>query len=253
MAESGIIEMDVGLTQKTKTEIDTYHTKVTEIKDILNESEKKTKSRKSRKSKRKSKRDPSTHIGPENMAFEDPNEGYEEEDIESAEDTVNRLVEEIIEDEKEDERKDTIEKKRKRAKLDKTSEQILTDPKSFIADQVREQLLKQFEDVLESIPVIALAILAVKVAQYVLDEFVQKGGPFNRDFRRFIQQEVDIGLTRELVKMRELGIGGPTIFAQTRGWVPHNENWTYNSLFQVNASRIARIGLDDKSAGVVAF
>ena len=77
-----------------------------------------------------------------------------------------------------------------------------------------------------------------------------KGGPFNRDWRRLIQNEIDAGLSRELVKRRELGID-QVIIPQQRGFVPNNPAATYNSLIHVNESRLARIGLDDRAAGVI--
>ena len=76
-----------------------------------------------------------------------------------------------------------------------------------------------------------------------------KGGPFNRDWRRFIDGEVDIGLTREQQKLKELGFE-QVILTQIVGYRPNNEGWTFNSLIDINDSRLARIGLSDRAAGL---
>jgi len=102
-----------------------------------------------------------------------------------------------------------------------------------------------------------LAPLAIAItAPIVMQEFIKalsvKGGPLNRDWRRFIQNEVAIGLSRVQQKEDEFGVS-QTILTQVKGWVPNNENWNYNNLFDVNDERIARIGLSDREAGVTFF
>ncbi len=211
MSEQAIIEVDVGLQARTKSEIDEYLEKVNKIKEGL--------------------QDIRGGGGGGEQTDDDESEQSLADDLLSAEGKKK--------------------KKSKRAKLNRETEQFFQNPKQFIEDQVKEKLMDQFEDVLEAIPVAAIAILAVKVTQYVMAEFVKKGGPFNRDFRRFIAEEVDVGLSRELVKMRELGVI-QTIIPQTRGFVPNNPAATYNSLIHINESRIARIGLEDRAAGVRA-
>ena len=76
-----------------------------------------------------------------------------------------------------------------------------------------------------------------------------KGGPLNRDWKRFIEDEVAVGLSRVQQKENELGVS-QTILTQVVGFHPNNENWTYNSLFNRNSLRYARIGLSDREAGV---
>lgn len=99
---------------------------------------------------------------------------------------------------------------------------------------------------------LAIAITAPIVLKEIIKALSVKGGPFNRDWRRFIQAEVEIGLSRVQQKEKELGIT-QTILTQVQGFKPNNENWTYNSLFDVNDARIARIGLSDREAGVTLF
>lgn len=90
----------------------------------------------------------------------------------------------------------------------------------------------------------------ILVAQEIIKILAMKGGPLNRDWRRFLDQEVDAGLSRELQKRRELGFD-QVILPQQVGFIPNNENWTFNSLYGISESRIARIGLDDRAAGVL--
>lgn len=101
-----------------------------------------------------------------------------------------------------------------------------------------------------------LGIIGIVVASPVfmaelLKALSVKGGPFNRDWRRFISEEVEVGISRELQKLKELGFN-QVILPQQVGFVPHNENWAYNSFMEINESRLARIGLDDRAAGVLA-
>jgi len=96
---------------------------------------------------------------------------------------------------------------------------------------------------------LAIAIATPVVMVEIIKALSVKGGPFNRDWRRFISEEVEVGLSRVQQKEKELGIT-QTILTQIEGFKPNNENWTYNNLFQVDERRIARIGLSDREAGV---
>lgn len=99
---------------------------------------------------------------------------------------------------------------------------------------------------------LSVAIATPIVMIEILKALSVKGGPFNRDWRRFISEEVEVGLSRVQQKEKELGIT-QTILTQIEGFKPNNENWTYNSLFQVDDARIARIGMSDREAGVTLF
>ena len=79
-----------------------------------------------------------------------------------------------------------------------------------------------------------------------------KGGALNRDWRRFIANEVAVGLSREQQLEDRFGVS-QTILTQIQGFAPNNENFTYNSLYAVNDQRIARIGMSDREAGVTFF
>jgi len=99
------------------------------------------------------------------------------------------------------------------------------------------------------IPIIGAVIASAVLYIEIMKALSVKGGPFNRDWRRFLANEVDVGINRELQKRKELGLI-QTIITQDRGFTPNNPAATYNSLILVNESRIARIGLDDRAAGV---
>lgn len=99
---------------------------------------------------------------------------------------------------------------------------------------------------------IGIALIAVATAIEVIKLLSVKGGPLNRDWRRFISAEVAVGLSREQQLEDRFGVS-QTILTQIRGFAPNNENWTYNNLFDVNDERIARIGMSDREAGVTMF
>lgn len=128
-------------------------------------------------------------------------------------------------------------------------ESFLKNPEGFLEGKL-EDLVKRLGPNTPLMLGIVSAITASAVLYMeILKALSQKGGPFNRDWRRLIQKEVTVGLSRLQQKRTELGID-IVILPQTRGFVPNNENWTYNSLITINESRIARIGLDDRAAGV---
>lgn len=99
---------------------------------------------------------------------------------------------------------------------------------------------------------IGIALIAVEVTKEIIKLMSMKGGPLNRDWRRFIENEVAVGLSRQQQLEDRFGVS-QTILTQIRGFAPNNENWTYNNLFDVNDERIARIGMSDREAGVTFF
>lgn len=210
--ETGIIEFEVGLTSRTKSEIDEYRGKVEEIKESL-------KNLRSQEGKDDSK--PTAKKRTKTSSDTDDDDG-------------GNILEKL-------------------KKLDdKEVNQLrsfLRNPDSFLEFGI-EKLLERLGP---NAPII-LGLVSVIVATpllyiEILKSLSVKGGPFNRDWRRFIQEEVTVGITREQQKRAELGID-QVILVQTRGFVPNNEDWNYNSLMLINESRLARIGLDDRAAGV---
>lgn len=125
--------------------------------------------------------------------------------------------------------------------------QLAKSPGSFISGQLTKLLGAGGAAIIGPI---ALAIATPIVMAEIIKALSVKGGPFNRDWRRFIAAEVEVGLSRVQQKEKELGIS-QVILTQVVGFTPNNANWTYNSLFNIDDTRFARIGLDDRSAGVL--
>jgi len=126
---------------------------------------------------------------------------------------------------------------------------FLKNPKGKVTNILKDILGSRAAAI---IPALAIAITAPVVMIAFIKALSVKGGPLNRDWRRFIQNEINIGLSRQQQKENELGIT-QTILTQVVGFNENNENFTYNSLFNVNDARIARIGLSDVEAGVTTF
>lgn len=215
MGEEGIIEIEVGLQARTKGEIDEYLAKTDKIKEVLQEMR----------------------------------------ELEEAESDTSEqsLAKDLLRGEKKKPEKADVTKA-----LESLSENDVNKLKSFLRNPQGmavggiDSLLSKLGPNSAAILGIAGAVIASPIFFIELMKALSvKGGPFNRDFRRFIAEEVDVGLSREIVKMRELGDpNAQVILSNIRGWTPNNETWAYNSYFQVNQMRIARIGLDDKAAGV---
>ncbi len=124
---------------------------------------------------------------------------------------------------------------------------IAKNPTGFISGALTKLLGSGGAAILDPL---ALAIATPIVMAEVIKALSVKGGPFNRDWRRFIEGEVEVGLSRLQQKQKELGIS-QVILTQVVGFTPNNANWTYNSLFNIDDSRFARIGLSDRAAGVL--
>lgn len=229
MVKDGIIEMDVGLQAKSKSEIDEYLQKTEVIKDNLQEI-------------RKAVGDeiPEDAVLPKVV-------GGKETEKKTDKDTKGKKNDKKSEEEKKTELTEMLESLNE-GDVNKLRS-FLKNPENFLEMGIE----KLFTALGPNSAVILSLVGAITAAPILYIEILKalsvKGGPFNRDWRRVIQKEVDAGLTREQVKLREVG-ASQTIISQTRGFVPNNPMATYNSLYHVNESRLARIGLDDKAAGV---
>ena len=127
---------------------------------------------------------------------------------------------------------------------------LVKNPQDFLVKSL-EPMLKRIlgSRVVAILGPVGVALIAAAVAVEVIKLLSVKGGPLNRDWRRFIAEEVEVGLSRVQQKENELGIS-QTILTQVSGFKQNNENFTYNSLYEINDSRLARIGLSDREAGV---
>ena len=126
---------------------------------------------------------------------------------------------------------------------------IAKNPAAFGQNSVAKALTSRVPAIMGPL---ALAVATPVVMVEVIKALSVKGGPLNRDWRRFIQNEVSVGLSREQQQEDKFGVS-QTILTQVRGFVANNENWTFNNLFDVNDARIARIGMSDREAGVTMF
>ena len=215
MSEQGIIELDVGLQAKSKSEIDDYLQKTVIIRENLEEI-------------RTASGDEVTGDTVLPRATKGKKKQREDEDKTELTDMLESLNE------------NEINKLRG----------FLKSPQNFLKMGL-DKLLTSLGPNSAVILTLVAAITAMPILYIeIMKALSVKGGPFNRDWRRLIQHEIDVGLSRELVKRRELGLD-QVIITQQRGFVPNNPEATYNSLFHINESRLARIGLDDRAAGVV--
>lgn len=98
---------------------------------------------------------------------------------------------------------------------------------------------------------LGVAIATPEVLGIMLQTLSVKGGPMNRDWRFHLGEQVNEGLTRQQIIEKQFGLD-PVFLSQQVGFKPNNSNWTYSSLYEMDAYRIHRIGLADKSAGIVA-
>lgn len=213
-SEDGIIEIEVGLQARTKSEIDEYLAKTDQIKEVLQEIRELEEAEGQGEKGLSTSILKSKEVKPEKADVTKALESFSESDI-------------------------------------KKLQGFLRNPQGMLEGGLN-QLLTKLGPNSAAILGIAGAVIASPIFFIALMKALSvKGGAFNRDFRRFIAEEVDVGLSREIVKLRELGDpNAQVILSAGRGWTPNNETWVYNSYYQVNQMRIARIGLDDKAAGV---
>lgn len=210
MSEEAIIEIDVGLTGKTKSEIDEYFEKLEQMKQDL-----------------------------------EGIRGAGDEVLDKA--PVKSSVPGKLDEDQKKQLSEFL------SKLDDTQlkqlQGLARNPTGFIEGHMEKifQMLGPRSAMV--VPIVGAIIASGVLFIEIMKALSVKGGPFNRDWRRFLANEIDVGINRELQKRRELGLD-QVIIAQQRGYTQNNPAATYNSLYLVNESRIARIGLDDRAAGV---
>lgn len=129
---------------------------------------------------------------------------------------------------------------------------LATNPEGFAVSQFLSFLTKGGPHGAAIVGIITAAVSAPAVIIEIVKVLSQPGGPLNRDWRRFIEKQIDIGLTREQEKRKALG-SDVVIFVQQRdrGYVTANEIWTSNNQVRLNDNRISRIGLNDRENGLM--
>ncbi len=129
-----------------------------------------------------------------------------------------------------------------------TLQQLTTNPAGFIQTLAFSGLGKAAQ----FIPILGLLTTALSTPQVIraiILKLSELGGPFNRDWRRYVQREIDGGIRRELQKLSEKGLT-TDVFTQQRGFLPNNVNWTHSNLYSVTEDRLRRAGMDDRAYGV---
>jgi len=171
-SQSAIIEMDVGLQAKSKGEIDEYLIKTEVIKDNLEEIRKASGGEISE----------DTIIPAGTQAKKSKKEEAEQKT------EITEFLEELNEGD--------INKLRG----------FLRNPENFLQFGIE----RMFQSLGPNSVVILSLVAAITAAPILYIEILKalsvKGAPFNRDWRRLIQKEVDAGLTREQSKRIELGL-----------------------------------------------
>ena len=127
--------------------------------------------------------------------------------------------------------------------------QLLTNPGNFVGDKLLGMLRGAGPYGIAAVGAITAIVTLPDVIASIIKVLAAKGGPLNRDWRRFIQDEIEIGLTREQQKRRDLGLD-QVIITQQKGFVPVNNALTANNLYRVDEIRISRIGNEEKAYGV---
>ena len=96
--------------------------------------------------------------------------------------------------------------------------------------------------------VITTIISSPQLIGQLIDFLTQRGGPFDKFFKRRLDEEQNPFLSREQQKLRQIGEQG-VIFSQFQGFGNTNNHLTTNTLAQVRANGISDIGLRDKAGG----
>lgn len=101
------------------------------------------------------------------------------------------------------------------------------------------------------IAIVALAVSAPTVIKKIVDVLSMKGGPLNRDYlTNLVTKQVEVGLTRQQ-QVRLIQGEDQVILSQKAGFTQNNSDWGYNSYIKINDTRLAKIGLSDRSFGIV--
>lgn len=131
-----------------------------------------------------------------------------------------------------------------------TLSKIASNPGGTIADELTKVLAGIGPEGIALVSALGVVIASPEIVSSILNALSVPGGPLNRDWKRNISTEVDAGLSRQLVRQREVGID-QVIISQQKGYVVNNTDWNYNSYFNITAARISRIGLNDRASGVL--
>ncbi len=127
---------------------------------------------------------------------------------------------------------------------------VLANPQGFVGDTMLEMLGKPGPHGAAIVAAITAIITAPEVIAQIIKMLSTKGLPFNDDWRRGIEDEVNGLFSIEEKKKRLLGIDS-FIVTQTDVFQPETGSTTYNSLDNRDEVIISKIGLAGKAVGVI--
>lgn len=96
---------------------------------------------------------------------------------------------------------------------------------------------------------ITTALSSPETLSQIVRALAAPGGPLERDWKRFFEKQIDIGLSRIQLERRQVG-ADILVLPQKLGFVQSNEAWASSNLFAIDAKKVARIGLTDKEEGL---
>lgn len=127
---------------------------------------------------------------------------------------------------------------------------ILSNPQGFVGNEVLQLLGGTGPHGAAVVAAIAAIVVAPEVIAQMIQTLSQKGLPLNRDWERFISQEVNAFFNTEDKKKRLLGHDA-FIVTQGSRYIPETGSYTYNSLEnrdEIITSKV--IGHAEKAVGI---
>lgn len=136
-----------------------------------------------------------------------------------------------------------------------SAKSIAMNPFGAVMDMLPNMIMKHLPKMLlKAIPIIGGLALAVEIVPMVIkavtDQLTKAGSPFDKRFKRIMQQEQNAFFNREEQRRRQLGLS-PVIMTSITGFVNNGGANTVATLKQVREQGgISSIGLQDKAIGL---
>lgn len=126
---------------------------------------------------------------------------------------------------------------------------LSSNPETMLSGQFLSFLTKGGPQTAIIAALISAAVSSPETLNQIIKALAAPGGPLNRDWRRMIDKQVDIGLSRAQIERRQVG-RDILVLPQKLGFVPQNEAWASSNLFEIDFKKVARIGLTQKEEGL---
>ena len=136
-----------------------------------------------------------------------------------------------------------------------SAKNIAMNPLGAITDMLPNMIMKHLPKMLlKAIPIIGGLALAVEIVPMVIkavtDQLTKAGSPFDKRFKRIMQNEQNAFFNREEQRRRQLGLS-PVIITSVTGFVNNGGANTVATLKQVKENGgLSKIGLQDKAIGL---